>query len=247
MWAFLDLPEQGFDTGLEYWRAVTGTTLSAWRGEHQQFVTLLPAQGDPWLKVQRVGGMGGVHVDLDVQGPLEDARDEAHRLGAEVLAEVADDDGVLAVVVCRSPGGFGFCLTRWQPHESATGQVRVGAPSLLDQVCLDVPAAAYAGELSFWAALTGWGVRQGGRPEFASLERPTGMPVRLLFQRLGTGTGTVTGHVDFACADRSAQVARHLARGAAVEAVGAHWTVLVDPGGRRYCLTDRDPGTGVLA
>ena len=247
MWAFLDLPEEGFEPAVEYWRSVTESTLSAWRGEGQQFATFLPAQGDPWVKVQRVGGGDGVHLDLDVEGPLEDARDEARGLGAEVLAEVPDDDGMLGVVVCRSPGGFVFCLTRWHPEEIAAGQVRVGVPSLLDQVCLDVPPAAYAGELAFWATLTGWQVRQGGLPEFASLGRPDGIPVRLLFQRLGTDPGTVTGHVDFACADRSSQVARHLAQGAVVEAVNPHWTVLVDPSGRRYCLTDRDPATGVLA
>lgn len=246
MWAFLDLPEHGFDGGVEFWRSVTGTTLSAWRGEHQQFATLLPAHGAPWVKVQRVGGSGGVHVDLDVDGPLEDARDEALGLGARVLAEVPDDDGVLGVVVCRSPGGFVFCLTRWHPDETAAGQVRGGAPSLLDQVCLDIPPDAYADELAFWSALTGWGIREGSLPEFASLARPDGIPVRLLLQRLGTGAGDVTGHVDFACADRSAEVARHLALGGAVEAVRGHWTVLVDPGARRYCLTDRDPATGGL-
>ena len=30
------------------------------------------------------------------------------------------------------------------------------------------------------------------------------------------------------------------------EVVHGHWTVLVDPVGRRYCVTDRDPSTGLL-
>jgi hypothetical protein len=188
-----------------------------------------------------------VHLDLDVQEPLETARDEGVRLGAEVLAQVPDDDGVLGVVVCRSPGGFVFCLTRWQPHESAAGQVRSGVQTLLDQVCLDVPRSAYAAELDFWSALTGWEVRPGSVPGFTSLLRPDGMPVRLLLQQLVEGEGDVRAHVDFACLDRDDETARHVALGAAVERVEAVWTVLVDPGGCRYCLTERDPLTGLVA
>lgn len=245
VWAFLDLPEPRFDEAVEYWRAATATVVSPLRGDRDEFATLLPAEGSAWVKVQRVGGRGGVHLDLDVQEPLEAARDEARTLGAEVLAEVPDDDGVLGVVVGRSPGGFVFCLTRWQPHESAAGQVRPGARALLDQVCLDVPEPAYAAELAFWSALTGWEVRQGSVPGFTSLLRPDGIPVRLLLQQLVEGDGDVRAHVDFACPDREAETARHVALGATVQRVEAAWTVLVDPGGRRYCLTDRDPATGL--
>ena len=246
VWAFLDLPEHRFDEEVEYWRAVTATVVSPWRGDREEFATLLPADGSAWVKVQRVGGRGGVHLDLDVQEPLETARDEALTLGAEVLAEVPDDDGVLGVVVCRSPGGFVFCLTRWQPHESSAGQVRSGAQALLDQVCLDVSQSAYAAELAFWSALTGWEVRSGSVPGFTSLLRPDGIPVRLLLQQLVEGEGDVRAHVDFACLDRDAETARHVALGATVERVEAVWTVLVDPGGRRYCLTERDPLTGLV-
>ena len=247
VWAFLDLPEPGFDEAVDYWRSVTATVVSPRRGDREEFATLLPADGSAWVKVQRVGGGGGVHVDLDVQEPLETARDEALGHGAQVLAEVPDDDGVLGVVVCRSPGGFVFCLTRWLPHETAAGQVRSGAQTLLDQVCLDVPEPAYAAELAFWSALTGWEVRQGSVPGFTSLLRPDGIPVRLLLQQLGDGDGDVRAHVDFACVDREAETARHVALGAVVERVEAVWTVLVDPGGRRYCLTDRDPATGLVS
>ena len=247
VWAFLDLAEPGFDAAVDYWSSATATVVSPRRGDHEEFATLLPAEGSAWVKVQRVGGGGGVHLDLDVQEPLETARDEALGLGAEVLAEVPDDDGVLGVVVCRSPGGFVFCLTRWLPHETASGQVRAGARTLLDQVCLDVPEPAYAAELAFWSALTGWEVRQGSVPGFASLLRPDGIPVRLLLQQLEEGDGAVRAHVDFACLDREAETARHVALGAAVERVEAVWTVLVDPGGRRYCLTDRDPATGLVS
>jgi hypothetical protein len=244
-WAFLDLPEDGFDPGLAYWQAVTRTRLSPTRGERDEFVTLLPERGDPWVKVQRVGGPGGLHLDLDVDIPLEQARDHATSLGATVLAEVPDDDGVLGVVVCRSPGGFVHCLTRWSPQETARGQQRSGEPSLLDQVCLDVPARRYAAELAYWGDLTGWEVRAGSMAGFTSLRRPDGIPVRLLLQQLGEEEGTVRAHVDLACLDREAETARHVALGASVERVAAVWTVLVDPGGRRYCLTDRDPAKGL--
>ena len=247
VWAFLDLPEHGFDEAVEYWCATTATVVSPLRGGRDEFATLLPAQGSAWVKVQRVGGPGGVHLDLDVQEPLETARDEALALGAAVLAEVPDDDGVLGVVVCRSPGGFVFCLTRWQPHETTAGQVRAGAQTLLDQVCLDVPEPAYAAEVAFWSTITGWEVRAGSVPGFTSLLRPDGIPVRLLLQQLVEGEGDVRAHVDFASLDRDAETARHVALGAEVERVEAVWTVLVDPGGRRYCLTDRDPATGLVS
>ncbi len=46
---------------------------------------------------------------------------------------------------------------------------------------------------------------------------------------------------DLACADREASVGRHLAAGARVVQVREGWTVMADPVGRVYCLTDRDP------
>ncbi|SDP71854.1 hypothetical protein SAMN04489867_3594 [Pedococcus dokdonensis] len=246
VWAFLDLAEQGFDEEIEFWPSATATVLSPWRGERAEFATLLPADGSAWLKVQRVGGGGGIHLDLDVAEPLESARDEAVGLGAEVLAEVPDDDGVLGVVVCRSPGGLVFCLTRWQPHETAAGQVRSDARTLLDQVCLDVPGSGYAAEVAFWSALTGWEARAGSVPGFTSLLRPPGIPVRLLLQQRQDDEGPVRAHVDFACLDRAEETERHVALGAEVERVERVWTVLVSPSGRRYCLTDRDPLTGTV-
>jgi hypothetical protein len=51
----------------------------------------------------------------------------------------------------------------------------------------------------------------------------------------------VRAHADLACADRAASVARHLATGARVVEVRDGWTVMTDPVGRVYCLTDRRP------
>jgi hypothetical protein len=237
-WAFLDLAEDGFDEQLEFWRHVTRTAVSPWRGERRQFATLLPVEGDPWVKVQRVGGPGGVHVDLEVTGPLPQARDEAVGLGAEVVAELDD------VVVCRSPGGFPFCLA---VGAGPSRQVREGQPSLLDQVCLDIPAGRYAAELAFWTRLTGWpspGPEPGGSG-LLPLTRPGGIPLRLLTQRLGEDDGVVTAHVDLACLDRGARTQEHVDHGARVESVHEGWTVLRAPGGARYCLTERNPRTGL--
>lgn len=247
VWAFLDLPEDGFEVSVEFWRTVTRTTVSPWRGDRGQFATLLPVQGGAWVKVQRVGGAGGIHVDLDVDVPLEDARDLALSLGATVLDEVLDDDGALEVVVCSSPGGFVFCLTSWAPPETVRGQVRVGQPSLLDQVCLDIPGDRYAAEVGFWSELTGWGVEPVDSPEFERLEWPRELPVRFLLQRLDEQSGRVRAHVDLACADVRAECDRHVELGAGEVRPGRGWIVMRDPNGHEYCCTARDPITGGAA
>ena len=238
VWLFLDLPERDFETALAFWQEVARSGLSPWRGQDGEFATLLPHEGDPWLKVQRVGGEGGIHLDLDVEEPLPEAAERAVRLGAAVVGDFGD------VIVCRSPGGFVFCLTRWSEEESARGQARAGAESLVDQVCLDVPSSGYAAELAFWSQLTGWAVDDPDPDdEFARLAWPSGTPVRFLLQRLHEPEGTVRGHVDLCAVDRATEVERHQALGARVEGEGRGWTVMEGPAGHRYCVTDRDPRT----
>jgi hypothetical protein len=232
MYAFIDQPADGFEESLRFWSAVTGTTAGPARGEQGEFRTLLPRDADPWLKVQRVGGRAGVHLDLHVDEPLADAAAEATGLGAAVVRELDD------VVVCSSPGGLAFCLC---PMEGAPrGPERVGA-SVLDQVCLDIPNSRYAAEVAFWARLTGWPERRGSRSEFVNLERAPGLPLQLLLQRLGDEEGEVTAHLDFACANRDALALEHIHRGAALLDRREGWTVMEAPGGRRYCLTTRAP------
>ena len=98
---------------------------------------------------------------------------------------------------------------------------------VLDQVCMDLPAAVADQEIAFWARLTGWEWSATSPPEFGFLRRPDGMPVRILTQRLVESKGSVRGHVDFACASRTVSLARHLAAGATVESDHAFWTVPV--------------------
>jgi hypothetical protein len=245
--AFLDLPPDVHEASTRFWSAVTAYAVSPPRGEHAEFTTLVPPVGDPFLKIQRTSGGSttapGLHLDLHVTSEADSAA-RAEGLGAEVVHR--SEHGY---VVLRSPGGFVFCFvhevlserpwpTRWpQEHES-----------VVDQVCLDIPADAYETECAFWSALTGWPVRGSvSRPEFRHLVRPDGIPIRLLLQRLDASEeGPVTGHLDLACDDRPTEVARHEALGATVVADhGGGWTTLRDPAGALYCVTDRDPRSGL--
>jgi hypothetical protein len=121
-----------------------------------------------------------------------------------------------------------------------------GHRSLVDQVCLDIPPSSYEVECAYWRDLTGESLVPSAVREFRSLARPAHQPLRLLLQRLDDEQSSVTAHLDLATTDREAETARHLALGAAV--IGTHemWTVLRDPTGAAYCVTDRDPETGLL-
>lgn len=235
VWLFLDGPATDAPDSWRFWSTATRWSLSSVRGGRGEFATLLPAEGDPWVKVQATGGGGQtVHLDLDV----EDARaaaEVAKGLGAVEVATIGEPE---SVVVLRSPGGLAFCLTTWR---GASRQVREGAADLIDQVCIDLPEDQHDAEIGFWAALTGWEHAASDVPEFSYLRRPDGIPVRLLFQRLGEPTGPARAHVDIACVDRADVTRRHIAAGAEVVDVQSFWTVLRDPVGRIYCLTDRPP------
>jgi hypothetical protein len=238
MWAFLDLPEEGFDEAVRFWCTVLDSTLTAPRGDRGQFATLVPRAGHAWVKVQRLGEGPRVHVDLDMAGRLADARDEVLLLGGSVVLELDD------VVVCRSPGGLAFCLTQDSPAGSAREQVREGVTALLDQVCLDIPRSRYAAEVAFWSALTGWERHDDEPDEFERLRWDRALPLRVLLQRLDDEDGPVRAHVDLASVDLAAEVLRHTRAGATVVGPGRGWTVLDAPGGLRYCVTARYPGDG---
>lgn len=243
---FLDFPADSFKAGVTFWGAVTGSGLSAYRGAAAEFATLLPPTGDAYLRVQRVAaGGGGCHLDLHVDGSLTDAAGEAVKLGATIRHA---EDGL---IVADSPGGFTFCMVKWEGESAVPSPVPLGdaGDSRADQLCLDIPRADYDSECFFWSALTGCELRPGSRPEFAYLARPDGIPVRLLLQRRDHAVpgDPVTGHVDFACADIQRLAAEHAVAGARVLSVFPVWIVLADPTGREYCLTARDPRTGTLS
>lgn len=243
--AFLDGPADGWSATLRFWQAVTASTLSPFRGPDERFVTLVPADGDAFLRAQRTdAGPVGVHLDLHVPD-VRAAADAAVALGAREVAASGH-------VVLESPGGMPFCVVRPSGGlRPAPTRVRTAGgarhASLVDQYTIDVPAAHWARERRFWAALTGW-PEQEVPPDagLVPLHRPDGMPLRLLLQRLDEPRGPVRAHLDLATTDRAVEAARHVGLGARVEAVRPRWTVLTDPAGRRYCLTDRDPATGRL-
>ncbi|WP_102142392.1 VOC family protein [Mycobacterium hubeiense] len=239
--AFLDFAPEHYGEGMRIWSSATGYGISPRRCDNGEFATLVPADGDAFLKVQRLDeGADRIHLDLHVAHPRT-AADRAIELGATELAD-------RGYVVLRSPGGFTFCFVA---HPAATrprpSTWPSGHSSLVDQVCLDIPGPSYDAECTFWAALTEWETRASAvSTDFRSLARPEGHPLRLLLQRLGDSAGDVGAHFDWATTDRAAETQRHVALGARVLDVQPVWTVLADPCGRRYCLTDRDPETGML-
>ena len=235
MTLFLDLAGAGSET---FWLNVTGTRPSSRRGPDGEFVTLMPPHGDAHLRLQRLReGAGGCHLDLHVaHDAIDGAAARAVALGARQRHREEGE-----VTVLESPGGFPFCLVRWDGEKTIAEPADGAGLSRLDQLCVDAPADLFEAECAFWAELTGWETRAGSRPEFRSLVRPALLPVRLLFQRLDHDGGRVTGHPDFACDDRDRLTARHTAAGARVVATFPHWTTMADPDGRPYCLTDRDP------
>jgi hypothetical protein len=114
-YAFVDRPMPRFAESSAFWTAVTETELSARQGADGEFATLLPAEGDAYVKLQGVGDAGGAHLDLAV----EDVPAEVHR---------THDLGAAAVVrhgeraVPRSPGGQLFCVVPWHGEAVRAGR-----------------------------------------------------------------------------------------------------------------------------
>ena len=232
--AFLDLPEERFEAGAQFWSGVTGWPVSARRGERREFATLLPPSGDPHLKVQAVDGPPGCHLDVHVDDVAAGV-DAAAALGAELDREEED------YTVLRSPGGFTFCVV---PHAGGTVAAPsswAGGRSSVEQLCFDVPPSTYDRETGFWTAFTGFERERGRIDEFENLRRPAWSPLRFLLQRLEDEAPRTTAHLDLASDDRAAEVRRHEALGAEVSYVGRGWTTMTDPVGSTYCVTDRVP------
>ncbi|WP_193610039.1 VOC family protein [Nocardioides lijunqiniae] len=233
--AFLDLPADEHAEASAFWAAVTGYAVSQARGASDEHTTLLPPEGDPYLKLQRLGEGGSrLHLDVTVPDPAQAAL-RAEGLGASVVSR---EDGY---VVLMSPGGFVLCLVAEGGERRPRPAAWPGGPSAADQVCLDVPPAAYVRETEFWTALTGWAFEAHEDPQFDSLARPASAPLRILFQRLEDEQDRVGAHLDLSSADRAAETARHEALGAQVLSVHEEWTVMRPPAGIPYCVTDRTP------
>ncbi len=209
------------------------------------FATLLPNDGaDAHVRIQRTkSATSGSHIDLHVTN-VDAGADEAVRCGARMLA----DHG--KYVVLTTPSGMAFCVVAHHGERTRQGPVTVGTcatATLIDQVSVDVDADGFVDEVRFWSELTGWLPPDARSSEFVPLDRPQGMPLRVMLQRRARASGTTTCHVDLACDDVAAAVVAHEALGGTVVAIHRLWTVMADPAGTEYCLTSRHPSTGTLS
>ncbi len=231
--AFIDVPEGDHAATVAFWSAVSGYDASPARGEHGEFLSLVPSDGDDHLRVQRLGDPPArIHLDVHVPDP----RSAASAVVTAGATEVAD----LGHVVMRSPGGLPFCFVAHGASRRAAPRDRGGVVSAVDQVCIDVDEADRAAEESFWADLLGVDAEAAGA-EFTRLHTPATLPLRILVQARAEPSGPTTAHLDLSATDRTAEVERHAALGAQVVDVRQEWTVLRDPAGSVYCVTDRNP------
>jgi len=238
--AFIDRPSQRFEAAALFWSTVLKWTVSPRRGERDEFATLLPPEGDAYVKLQAVGDAGGMHLDL-ASADVRALADRARYLGAN---RVSDYGGY---AVLASPAGQLFCAVPWHGESRRPEPTRsvLGATSRLDQAVIDVTADQLAAEVTFWGELTGWPTHSGRSPEFTVVQQPDELPVRLLIQVVGEKEAS-SGHLDLACSDRTLVRAWHEQNGASVVDERPLWTVMRDPAGGVYCLTSRDPRTGRL-
>ena len=242
---FIDLPGDMFAIGTQFWRTITGSALSASRGPDGEFATLLPPDGDTFLRVQRVDRADvGVHLNLHVDdvGAFV-ARVESLGASARIRADPH--------VVLASPGGLVFCVVPFRGESRRPRPVPLSGGVLVqvDQVAIDIPSVLFERECTFWSEVTGWERTGAPGSEFSPLLRPAGMPLRLLCHRLGDDdeSESVRGHMDLACGDNVSAVATiHRSLGATIVRRAADFTTLRDPTGLPYCLTRRDPVTGML-
>lgn len=235
MSAFIDVPAPDFESSVTFWSTVSGHEPSARRGADEEFLTLVPPAGDDHLRMQRVGDASPrIHLDLHVPDPRA-AADAALELGA---TEIADH----GYVVLRSPGGLTFCFVSHPAGSPATpARWPDGSRSIIDQVTIDIPRTGFDAEAAFWQSLLGWSHAGSSYAEFERLVRPDGQALRVLLQRVGDD-GPVRAHLDLACSSRERELLRHVGLGAKVVTDNDAWTVMHDPAGMVYCLTDRSPG-----
>lgn len=242
--AFIDRHPDGFDPAIEFWQSVSGSHVSPWRGDNAEFATLLPADGaDAHLRVQRTqSGEPGSHIDLHV-ADVRTSADQGVAGGATVIADYG------SYVTLASPSGVVFCIV---PHhgerlrQQPVALVPGGPTTLVDQVTIDIDPECFAEEIRFWSSVTGWSPQPARGSEFAPLERPLNMPLRVMVQRRGGSSGPSGCHLDLACDDVPIAMGQHEDLGATCIAVHPFWTVMADPAGVPYCLTRRGPGTGLL-
>ncbi|MGO3325019.1 VOC family protein [Gordonia sp. (in: high G+C Gram-positive bacteria)] len=236
--AYLDFPAAQFGAEVTFWRAISGSTVSPPRGDHKEFATLEPFNGDAHLRVQRVGDdSGGTHLDIHVADPVS-ASLEAASLGASLIADYGTHR------VMSSPGGGVFCLV---PHQGESERARPirwpgGTISIIDQVCFDVPTDLFDAEVAFWEALTGHPTPGRHDPDRVGLTRNPKLALQVLLIRSDV-TEPAT-YLEVAATDIGDEVERHEGWGASVVKQCTGRVMMADPGGRRYFISVRNPRTG---
>jgi hypothetical protein len=238
-WAhvFIDVPSELASTTEAFWSAATGWPTGTPWTNHPEFVSMLPPEAHPYVHVQRITGAPRVHLDL----MAADVDADAARL-VELGAQRRRRHEWWQVMT--SPGGLIFCLVG-NPNRARPGPTiwPDGHRSRVVQVCADVPAESYDGELAFWRAATGWQHQPGRRSEYDKLIPPDQSPLQLLIQRLEPDDGALTAraHIDMGTDDLDAEVERLQAEGATVQRRIEHWVVLGDPAGLPFCITPLPP------
>jgi len=231
VYAFIDRSADRFESAATFWTTVLKWPLSPRRGEHDEFATLVPPEGDAYVKLQGVQAGGGMHLDLAV-ADVRVLADRASGLGARVVA----DNG--RYIVLASPGGQLFCSVPWHGEARPPEPTRslLGATSRIDRALIEVaPAGASAeDEVAFWTALTGWPAPDG----FTVVPSIEALPLRLVIQP------EQRGQFELACSDVSLVRAWHERNGATVVSEQPLWTLLRDPAGGLYRLAPRDPRPG---
>ncbi|GAA1168847.1 hypothetical protein GCM10009584_07230 [Ornithinimicrobium humiphilum] len=236
--AVIDLPPELAATGARFWSSVLGWAPGPpWEG-HPELRSLEPADGDPYVHLQQIGGPPRVHLDLDSPDPDRTVA-AAVDAGATVVGRAR------RWVALRSPGGLPFCVVHGRDRV-APGPVTWpdGHRSRLVQVCVDAPADRHEAEKAFWQDLLPEGRWVSSPPssEFdGKWHDDAGAPVQLLFQRLDEIGGPVRAHLDLGTDDRAAEVDRLVALGAEDVRPGRGWHVLRDPAGSEFCVTDNSP------
>lgn len=234
---FIDFPASEFDAGTAFWVAGTGYARSPLRGALDEFATLVPAGGDEYVKVQRLGeGATRLHLDLNVKDPWAVA-EAAESHGAELVAESGH-----GYIVLRSPAGLTFCLVR---HPAAVVPEPMtwssGHRSRVSQVCLDIPRGLFDVEVLFWQVMLAGEWRLSDGPDPFAFRRASGLPLELRLQPSDLVLAA-SGHLHLTTDDRAAEVDRLISAGAVQRSVRESLTVLEAPGGMTLCVLEAGRG-----
>ncbi|MDA8439923.1 MAG: hypothetical protein M0Z51_13825 [Propionibacterium sp.] len=232
----IDVPTDYLPESTRFWSTVTRSTPTARPDGTDAVITLTPGSGSPWLRLSGVDAENPtVHLELVTDDPGT-ASTHARSLGAR---ETGSSRGRRSML---SPAGVRFTLTDEGPEDAGVQDRNLDV--LVDQACLDVPSALFEDEVAFWSEFTGWPVTSSRYPDFRALERPESIPVRVTFQRVGNPTAGV--HPDLSCRRSMLTQREHEELGAVFDERRPRWSVMVAPSGLRYCVTDRDPATGLF-